>query len=66
VAVGTTMRTTVALRIGIGTIQTTGTTTTGSGLYCPQLIEEHCFNEQNSFQSFFLRRINFQKLLSKA
>jgi hypothetical protein len=39
VAVGTSMRTTVALRLGIGTIQTTGSTTTGSGLFCPQFVE---------------------------
>ena len=39
VAVGATMRTAVALRIGIGAIQATGTATAGSRLFSLQFVE---------------------------
>ena len=34
VAVGTSLRTTVTLRFGIGTVQAAGTAASGSGLFC--------------------------------
>ncbi len=40
VAVGATLRASVALRFGVGTFQTAGTTASaGSGLFCPQFVE---------------------------
>ena len=39
VAVGSVMRTSVAQRIGLGTFQEAGTSTSGSGLFFPQFVE---------------------------
>ena len=39
VAVGATLRAAVALRIGLGAIQSAGSSATGSGLFCPQFVE---------------------------
>ena len=65
VAVGTSVRSTVALRIGLGTIQTTVTTTTGSGLFCPQFVNTHSDYPTVSLSSKFLLMFHFFILFLK-
>jgi hypothetical protein len=52
VAIGTAMRTAVALRFGLGTFQTAGAATSGSGLFCPQFNNTHSLSPTVSVSCF--------------